>query len=307
MFHLIYTLYYLKFSSNLFDEQYFRALVRVAGLLLPIVFRLTSRHPKYSIKEKVASNDVKVVASLTTFPSRVDQIWIVIESIFRQEVKPDIILLWLSKDEFADKSVLPQNLLNLERRGLQIRFCEGNLMAHKKYFYAMRLFPDAAIVTLDDDMIYPNDLFYRLIKANERFPTSICCAIGRKINSLNGKISFYHNWEYVRKNTLPSFDIIPIGSGGVLYPPASLSPELFNKDLLMQMSLKTDDLWLKVMSVLNKTKVVCIGGEYSRFHIPVIQKNKVSLMDTNIGEFQNDKNFKRLVEYYQIPVTIFES
>lgn len=82
--------------------------------------------------------------------------------------------------------------------------------------------------------------------------------------------------------------------------------ELANENL-RNMTLRTDDLWLNIMCLKNNTKVVSLAGEYNRFYIPVFHDNDKRLMDSNIGEGQNDLIFNQLMEYYQIPLTIFEN
>ena len=79
----------------------------------------------------------KVVCSLTSFPARIDEIWISIETIFRQTYKADEIILWLSKDQFAGQE-LPLSILNCQEKGLTIRWVDGDLRSHKKYFYVLQ-------------------------------------------------------------------------------------------------------------------------------------------------------------------------
>ena len=82
--------------------------------------------------------------------------------------------------------------------------------------------------------------------------------------------------------------------------------ELVNENL-RKMTLRTEDLWLKIMSWKKQTEVVSLAGEYNRFYIPMLHDNDKRLMDSNIGEGQNDLIFNQLLEYYQIPLTIFEN
>lgn len=305
--HLIYRLYFIKLHSGLADQSYFRIMTRLANLVLPAIFKVTSASLANNIEKTAKTGKAKIIVSLTTYPARINKVWITIETILRQHTSPDLVILWLSADEFIDKSILPANLLMLEKRGLQIRFCPDNLMPHKKYFYAMKEFPDACIVTVDDDVMYAPDLLDKLLKSHAQYPHSICSAITREIKTVNGEILPYSSWKYVSVNSGPSFQLLSIGVGGTLFPPGSLNSELFNEEQLKKIALTADDLWLKNMSLLNKTTTVSIAGEYSRFFIPVIQKNKGGLMDTNIGQLENDRIFKDLMKYYQISPTIFES
>ena len=42
----------------------------------------------------------KIIVSLTSFPGRINEVWICIESLMRQTFKPDAIELWLSLKQF---------------------------------------------------------------------------------------------------------------------------------------------------------------------------------------------------------------
>lgn len=250
--------------------------------------------------------DPEYIVSLTTFPSRIGNVWLSIETMLRQIKKPDLIILWLYKGEFKERHTLPKNLLRLEKRGLEIRFCDDNLMPHKKYYYTMLEFPRANVITIDDDMFYPPDLLGKLISQNRKYPNAICCAITRKIEIKNGRILPYKYWKYVKANLQPSFSLLTMGGGGTLFPPNSLSTKTFDINILKEKALRADDLWIKTMSLLKYTKVTTIAGEYPYFFIPIIIKNNKRLMVENIAGGNNDSIFENLIEYYKIPLTIFE-
>ena len=197
-------------------------------------------------------------------------------------------------------------MLRLEKRGLEIEFCEENLMPHKKYYYAMHKYPEASVIIIDDDMLYPTDLISKLKYYSKLYPNTIVCPIAIKIDVTNGEIHPYRNWDYINYNTRPGFPYLMIGAGSVYYPPRALHNEVFNQPALKEMALSADDLWLKIMSVKNNTRVVCIAGEYKRFFIPIRIKNNINLMDINIAGGQNDVIFTKLIDHYQIPVNIFK-
>lgn len=307
MNHLLNNLYFQKIKSEKLDDLFKRSIIRIANFLLPIYFYLTKGLAKNRIQTTNLSQESKItIVSLTTFPSRIGKVWLTIETILRQNDKPNKILLWLYKDEFEGKESLPKQLLHLEKRGLEIRFCDENLMPHKKYYYSMLEYPEADIITIDDDMFYPPDLLSKLKINSKKFPNDIICTAAREIKIKNSKPESYDKWPYLKNNSLPLYSNLAIGVGGTLFPSHSLHPDLFNVADLKRLALKTDDLWLKIMSLKNQTKVASLAGEYSRFHIPIIQKSNSRLMDLNIREGQNDIVFKELLDYYQIPVTIFE-
>lgn len=288
-------------STNNIKRIYIRAL----NLFCPIYFILTRNRNHSSIVAQ--KNNFISIVSLTTFPKRIDKVWLTIETILRQNVKPDKVLLWLYEGEFKGKASLPKNLLRQEKRGLEIRFCKKNLMPHKKYYYTMLEYPKANVITVDDDMLYPSNLLANLLKYHEKFPKSIICTITRQIKVEGNIILPYSAWHYTKTNTEPDFKNLTMGGGGTLFPPHSLHPNVFNENALKHFALKADDLWLKVMSLKNNTKVVSMAGEYPRFFIPIIQKNNQRLMDSNIGEGQNDKIFKILMEHYNIPFNLINT
>jgi hypothetical protein len=302
MFSIFYHLYFYL-SKNIKNQNLKRKLIiRFSNIILPLWFKLNP------IKGKLDNIDLnnQLVVSLTTFPVRINNVWLVIESLLSQTRKPDKILLWLYKGEFSGENCIPKSLRNLKNRGLEIRFCEENLMPHKKYFYTMQEFPDSTIITVDDDMIYPPNLIEKLLLANSKYSKEIICSITRRINVQNGKIGPYLTWEYEFSNSLPSKKILIMGGGGTLFPPKSLHKDLFNIEVLKEKALQADDLWLKVMSTKAGTKVVSIAGEFPTFPIPIITKRDIKLMYSNIKEGKNDDIFKDLMKYFYLNATDFE-
>jgi len=302
MFEFLYKIYFHSFKSKRLDSLYYRIIIRMTNVLLPIWFAISSK----SIKHKILKpGDELFIVSLTTFPARIDKVWLTIESILRQDEKPNKIILWLYNGEFNGKDSLPKNLLRLEKRGLEIYFCKENLMPHKKYFYTMLQYPEANIITIDDDMFYPFNLISKLKKSHKEYPEAIICPITRQIEVKGNEIQPYNDSNYLRFNSIPNFKNHTMGGGGAFFPAHSLHIELFNLEILKKYALTADDLWLKVMSLKNGTKVVSIAGEYPGFFIPIIQNDNKKLADSNLREGQNDIVFKELIRYYEIPMSIF--
>lgn len=301
MIYLTYKLYY--FLSSLFGRKSLvkRIYVRLFNILLPVFFKFRITLPKLSL-----SNKSSLIVSLTSFPERINKINLVIESILYQTKKPDRIVLWLSSVEFSTKHSLPVDLLNLEKRGLEIRFCEANLMPHKKYFYTMKEFPNSIIVTVDDDMFYPPNLIKNLLAAHENYPNSIICPITMHMFLKQGKIAKYSDWQYIYYNTEPSNLLLTMTGSGCLFPPNSLHLNAFNEELICKYALKTDDIWVKIMSLKAGRKVMSIAGNYFDFPIQVIHKRNASKLETYNIEFgNNDKVLENLIETFNIDVTIF--
>ncbi len=303
----IYTFYNLTFKNKTLNDLYDRVFIRLANILLPIYYYMSGLFYSRSLgkKENLNSEGCYIV-SLTSFPVRIKRVWLAIESILRQKEKPDAIILWLSKKEFAGRSSLPKSLLRLEK-WIQIEFCDDNLMPHNKYYHTLTKYPKANIITVDDDVIYPPNLIGDLKKCHKEHPNSISSTITRVIRQTNGKIHPYIEWNGWRKGEqAKSHKFLQLGVGGVLYPPGSLDNEIFNKEILKEKALKADDLWLKVMSLKNDTKIVSLGGTTYRKLLPILFKYNRQLMRINIGEGQNDKVFNDLLDHYQLKDLLFK-
>lgn len=262
----------------------------LANVLCPVV--------QYFNRSKGVDETHEMIVSLTTFQDRIETVWITIATIMNQTYRPKRIILWLAKEQFAGEEVLPKSLLRLKKRGLEIAFCD-DLKPHKKYFYTMKNNPDDYVVTIDDDVLYPEDHLEQLWKTHLKFPDAVCCQYAHKlVYDEEGQIAAYENWTSSKEECeQPTLQIMPVGCGGVLYPPHLLSEELFNKEAIAKLCPVMDDLWLKSMAVLNGTKaVLCSRG--SLIYFDIIGTRKSGLQHSNAGEKKNDVAVKAIVGAY---------
>lgn len=244
----------------------------------------------------------KLIVSMTTKPDRVHKTWMVIESVLRQDLKPDGIFLYLPCEEFKDESVLPQKLIALKKRGLQIVFVVENLKPHNKYFYAMSAFPNANVLTIDDDKIYPSNLVSTLKLYAEQHEGEICSVLTRQIVMTGCSAEKYLNWHLMKTNVGPSHDLLSLGVGGVLYPAGALHKDVFDKEQLKSKALLTDDLWIKIMALRNNTPVTSLAGLFKQPFLSLTGMGKDQLMLKNIHGGGNDVVFKDLLCSYNIDI-----
>lgn len=284
-----------KFLKKIRYYSALRFLLRIIGnAWVHIYYRITFNNKRM---KPIIDQDIKkrIIVSLTTFPERVKTVWIVIESMLRQTHQPDMIILWLSKDQFNSIDVLPKRLLRMQEKGLQIKFCDGDLRAHKKYFYSMKEYPNDCIITVDDDVLYSTELIMNLYVVHLDFPNVICCNYAEQIPSKSANILPSNDWKEQKDFKEPSFTLFPVGAGGVLYPPKSLHEDLFKEDILKRNCLSSDDIWINVMARLKKTKVMKTAY-YSKYIPIIIIKNKM-LFSENINNRQNDIQIENMRNY----------
>ncbi len=203
---------------------------------------------------------MEIIISLTSYPERINNVHEVIKTLLIQNKKPDKIILWLSPTQFLEKEKdLPRNLLQLTDFGLTIRWCE-DLKPHKKYFYVMQEFPDDIVITVDDDVYYSPRLIEILYESYLKFPDAVSCGRANRIVIDKHEDTSYHQWEksYRKCCNKKVLDLLPVGIGGVLYPPHCLPDETFNKDLINLICPYQDDLWLKAMEIKNNIYTVLV-------------------------------------------------
>ena len=204
--------------------------------------------------------DIKITASLTSFPARIEYVHIAIKSIMLQSVKPDRIVLWLAEEQFPEKK-LPQQLIELKKYGLEICWM-NNMYSHKKYFYSIKnQSENEVVITFDDDIIYPIDCIKRLIKFHKKYPTCLVCERGQTIcYEKNGEIvSNPGKWRPVSSIGIknPTYSMNPSPGGGCLMPKCAFHPDAVNEDKINELAYnKNDDLWYMFMCAENKTRMI---------------------------------------------------
>ena len=288
----------LNESTIFFVKIINKIIALIANIVMPLIYKLF-----YKTIGTNDNNDNNIIVSLTSFPDRINTIWITIESLLRQTHKPQKILLWLAKKQFPEEEKsLPNNLLNLKKRGLTIKFCE-DLKSYKKFFYTAKLYNDKIIITADDDVIYPNDWIEKLVHTYTNNQDCICCYRAHQIKLDNNfKPLKYKEWNLLsNKIKGPSHLLLATGVGGILYPPSFFSSETLDIDLIEKLCPLTDDIWLKVIELKKNIKVLKVDYTCKQwFKINSSQKN--ALYKKNINNTINDKALNNLLKYYNITI-----
>ena len=238
----------------------------------------------------------KIIVSLTSYPKRINIVWMTIETLLRQSYRPDAIILWLAESQFEGMKSLPDNLLRLCDRGLTIRFCD-DLRSHKKYYYVMQEYPKDLVILVDDDIFYPYDTIQRLMKMHKKRPEDICTMTAQIIGpSYCSPPSKWRNPGLQEKVEHSDHAQIYTGSGS-LYPPQSLDKRVFDKELIKRLCLNADDLWITFMAHKKGTKVTA-EYKWRAFPVNVYGTFEGSLWHLNAGEGQNDMQWKAVTDYF---------
>jgi len=262
------------------------------------VYRLLRRYPV------PLDTDGKFIVSLTSFPARISKVWIVIDSLMHQTVRPSKICLYLSEEEFPyGRASLPRRLLNYERLGLEICFRPYNLMPHNKYFYALQEYSFSDVITVDDDFYYFPDTIERLVRMHADYPNYVCSnAVKIVSRRADGLPLPYNQWLSPVSPVEPSLTNVALGYSGVYYPAGIFKKQsVFDIDNIRILALRTDDLWLRMHETLERIPVV--SGGYRFMGLPIWGTQRIALKHSNCSNEDNNGNdiaWNGLCNYYNV-------
>ncbi len=245
----------------------------------------------------------RIIASLTSYPPRIGDVNVAIESLLAQKTLPDKIVLWLYKGDFPNgREDLPRRLIRLLAHDVEIRWVDEDLKPHKKYFWAMQEFPDDIIITFDDDLIYRNTLITDLVESYRRNPKAISAARAHLITlDAGGDIAPYADWEQyaaMKHHALfdyPSSQLLATHGAGALFPPHIMPPGTFHQEGITTSCLYGDDLWLKTHQLLAGVPVVSACIDQQLTYIPDSQE--CALFFQNIHGGRNDQMLSSIIDY----------
>lgn len=231
-----------------------------------------------------------IVVSLTTYGKRFDSVYLTIESIFRGEVLPSRVILWLDEEKAFNN--IPVELERLKARGLEIKITE-NLGPHKKYYpYVECEDTKVTLVTADDDIIYPKYWLKKLISVHEQNPEVVVCFRAHSmVFNENGMLKPYDDWGKCN-TTDASFLNFATGCSGVLYPAFYL--DILKKEGrgYLNKCPRADDVWLHAQAVNNNIKIRQVFKRQKMFSmLPDTQDS--ALVNTNVGNNGNDLQIQR--------------
>jgi hypothetical protein len=242
---------------------------------------------------------MRIIVSFTSYPPRIKSVHRVVESLYRQTVKADEIILYLSLDEFPKvEAELPEKLRRMiGQGGFRIAWVCGNLKSHKKYYYALQEFQDAVVITVDDDKIYAETMICDLMESYKRFPDSVSARIARIILKRPETLEQYVKWEKEEKieecKDVPRMDLCAIGAGGVCYSPRLVNENWFHKETIMKVAGDYDDLWLKYSEIISNIPVVYTKP--SQKDITIDDSQICRLSANNLYGSGNDKCISKIL------------
>ena len=170
----------LDYLSNKVNEYEYKSLnlARENNVMLRDIERNIKNIEKLSFYHLKGLNkevrEQKIIVSMTSFPARIHYVHLSLDRLFLQTLRPDKIVLYLSKDQFPNLEFdLPYQLLEYKKIGLEIKWCDGDTKAYKKVLPALKEYQDDIVIIVDDDLIYDVDMVEDLYRGHLVYPKSI--------------------------------------------------------------------------------------------------------------------------------------
>ena len=268
--------------------------VKELPLYLINSFRLTAIPRSRLVSQK--KDRLPVIVSLTSIESRLKSLPLVIRSLLTQTHLPEKIILWLNYDL---ESRLPRSLTQLESDIFEIRYTPLQC-SHKKLIHTLKEFPDKVIITCDDDLMYRKNWLSLFYENHKSFPD---CVIGMHTHHINydheGNVLPYNQWKYDNSEKTNDLAFVAVGAWGILYPPGSLDPRVFDVELFLRLAPHSDDFWFKAMALLNGTKTIQAINT-PKEPIPIAGTQKVALKKMNVKQHRNDQQWKALSDFFSL-------
>ena len=234
----------------------------------------------------------ELIVSLTSYPPRFATLSKTLESLRRQTVRADRIVLWLAHDDVSQLPTAVKDLVQVSN--LEIREC-ADIKSYKKLIPALAKWPNAFFVTADDDLYFEQTWLEQLVSGVEEGEKVVVCRRAHKPTRAAGSLRRYADWEweFIGKGEIFE-DLFPTTGAGALYPPRSLHEMVFDQATFMSICPTADDVWLYCMARLAGSRFKQVGGGFAQISWKGSQD--VSLMATNLSG-ANDHQLRAVMEF----------
>jgi hypothetical protein len=251
-----------------------------------------------NLRKKIKNLDSKseYIVSLTSYGERLKTVWLSIQSIFDQNCKLAKVVLWIAH---KDKNLINSKLRELEKNGLTIAFCE-DVLSYKKLIYSSKYYNDFHIITVDDDIIYPQNYLKKLISLHKKYPNCISCYRAHEICFKEENILEYKKWKFHSPGIKgPTAKILATGVGGVLYPSGTFNFEDFDLNVIKNVAPYTDDIYFKWIELNKGIDVVKVykNKRTLLYYIENTQENSLKMLNIVSGN-NNDLAISKLEKYF---------
>lgn len=248
-------------------------------------------------KSKPHNLSAPLIISLTSYPARFAKLPLTLKSLLSQSIAADRVILWIAHDE---KHALTPAILNLQKAGLEIAYCD-NLLSFKKIIPTLQLYPESFIATADDDLYYWPTWLAEMVQSYQGNAKEVICHRTHRICLGEDSLPLpYAHWEFETQRLEASPLNFQTGVGGVLYPPNVFHRDVLKTELFKKLCPNADDVWLYWMMRLNGAVARSVGAAHNLYVWPDTQKT--ALFHNNTIGGGNDCQINAMIKTYGFPI-----
>lgn len=241
------------------------------------IYSLTENKGKYeytnNLKQEIASENIMshedvieslaVVISMYATFEQIEYVFDCIQSLLNQTYRAEKILLCLDEKEFMGKE-LPEQLscLLYNNPSVEVIWINNGKGILNRYLQARKRYFNNPVIIVNSDVEYSSNLVETLVRSYLKHPDCISCTraelmMFRKKGEMRTYKRWIHNYKILKD--IPSYQLMPVGLGGVLYPPDKFVIEDFETEdgrvLIDDFILKVNAVNKNIYTVLTQTDV----------------------------------------------------
>ena len=269
---------------------------KLVNWVLPDFYRA---HPGLQLYEKAFKEGrlSNAIVSMTSFPQRIDVVWLVVECLLRQTRVPAKILIYLSKEQFPSLQEVPESLKQYPKDIVEIIFVDGDIRSHKKYWYVIEEYKNKPIILVDDDLVYDSHMIEDLENYSSKEKLVMACCWGHSIaRNADGKLLPYLQWKNQPQLHIPSNYLFFGSGGGTYFPEGSLDGAHQPINIITEICPYADDIWLNAIIRKNGYRP-CLIRHYNSMPGWAIKNNKTLHSINNGTRHLNDAQIMNVREY----------
>lgn len=107
----------------------------------------------------------KTIVTLTSYGKRLGNLPIVLDTIFNQTEQPDLVVLNLAFGESVPEDVVEY----LNQHDVEVNRVPDTKV-YKKLIPTLKRYPEACVISIDDDFLYPQGMIEEFVRIHERCP-----------------------------------------------------------------------------------------------------------------------------------------
>ncbi len=280
----------LAFLSDLPSRIYGRIQWKIAPVLLAWKVQLFFMWRRTSKPHGLQS---PLIISLTSYPPRFNKLPLTLKCLLSQSMAADRIILWIAHQ---DKQALTPAILNLQKAGLEISYCD-DLYSYKKIIPTLKNYPNSFIATADDDLYYWPTWLEEFVDSYKMDAKDVICHRMHRIRLGADNLPLpYSEWEGETQRIDASPLNFQTGIGGVFYPPGVFHSDVLNVDAFKKLCPRADDVWLYWMMRLNGGISRKVGVVHPLYCWPTTQRT--ALWCSNVDQCGNDIQIRKMVDHY---------